>query len=111
MSTNTYTTDAKGNKIYLCNYRWVDPDGRVETCRAHKACEVCGQCSRIDSAGHEGGHCPGHLGLNEHIIVPGMDGAKVRENAVKARPNRTNQHKRPNKQGPKVERRPSFKKA
>ena len=112
MSENVSVTDKAGNKVYICNYRWVDSDGKVETCRAHKACEICGQCSRIDSTGHENGHCPGHLGLIEHIKVPGQEGEKVRTKLDNARQNRpqNNKHKRKDKRPVKVERKPSLRK-
>jgi hypothetical protein len=53
-------------------YTSTDRDGKTSTelCRAKKACSICGHCSRIDGQ-RELGHCPGHLGLREHIAVPG----------------------------------------
>lgn len=74
-----------------CSYSWTDPDGVVETCHHHAACEICGQCSNIDTTGHEKGHCCGHLGLNEHIKVPGQDITRAQqelENARKRLPKR-----------------------
>lgn len=54
-----------------CNYRWTDPDGHVDTCRAVAKCPICGQCSKIIDE-KENGHCTGHLGLNDHItrVIP-----------------------------------------
>ena len=73
------TVTAKdGSVVKICSYRWVDPDGHVETCRHAASCGVCGQCSRLDKD-HENGHCTGHLGLSEHIPVPGSDQRKVRD--------------------------------
>jgi len=92
VSANAYATDKQGNKIYICNYRWTNPEGKVETCHAPKACEVCGQCSRIDHGGREMGHCCGHLGLNDHIKVPGQEGEKVRSNLDHQRQNRSKHH-------------------
>lgn len=69
---NRTVKDKKGNVISLCNYRFVDPDGKVEQCFAHAACPVCGQCSRLDGE-KERGHCTGHLGLMDRIPVPGND--------------------------------------
>lgn len=64
-----------------CSYHYTDPkDSQIYTCRAKAACFICGQCSKIDGS-RENGHCVGHLGLNQHIPVPGnsaMD-KKLRE--------------------------------
>ena len=114
MSENTYITDKQGNKVFVCNYRWTGPDGKTETCRAPKACDVCGQCSRIDHGGREMGHCTGHLGLNQHIAVPGQDGDKAKVEADKAKQsirinpkNKSRHNKRPdNKRQVKVEHKP-----
>lgn len=112
MSENKYATDKQGNKVYICNYRWQDSDGKIETCRAPKACEICGQCSRL-VGDHESGHCPGHLGLSEHIKVPGsdQDAAKAKlENARTNQPRRVGQkpkqNRRPDKRQVKVEHKP-----
>jgi hypothetical protein len=111
VSENKYVVGKNGEKVYTCNYRWMDPDGRVETCRAPKACEICGQCSRIDTTGHESGHCPGHLGLSEHIPVPGQADDKVKVQMDKARQNKPQQKRKDKraKREVKVERRPSLK--
>ena len=69
---NRTVVDKKGNTIHLCNFRFVNPDGKEERCNATAACPVCGQCSRIDGE-HEHGHCTGHLGLHKDIPVPGND--------------------------------------
>ena len=69
---NRTVTDKKGNVIQLCSYRFVEPDGHVAQCFAQAVCPICQQCSRIDKE-KEHGHCTGHLGLNQHIPVPGSD--------------------------------------
>jgi hypothetical protein len=71
-SPNRTVQDKRGNIISLCNYRWVNPEGKIETCHSHAVCPVCRQCSRLDGD-KEHGHCPGHLGLNQHIPVPGNE--------------------------------------
>lgn len=71
------TISKDGQTISICGYRWVDPEGRVESCRDAASCQICGQCSRLDGD-HEYGHCTGHLGLNQFIRVPGSTTAKVR---------------------------------
>jgi hypothetical protein len=87
VSENTVTSK-DGTVIHVCTFRNTDPDGRVNTCHAPKACAVCNQCSRIDSTGRELGHCTGHLGLIDHIEgIPGTDTAKVRTELDKARQN------------------------
>ena len=80
MSKNAYVTDKHGRKVELCNYSWTDPDGHTEKCRAPKACPVCGQCSRLDGE-RELGHCTGHLGLSQHIPVPGNEAMRKLEKA------------------------------
>lgn len=77
-------TDKRGNVIQLCTYHWTDSDGHVEKCRAPVTCPVCQQCSRLDGE-KELGHCTGHLGLNQHIAVPGNDAMRKLE---KSRPRR-----------------------
>jgi hypothetical protein len=109
---NKTVTDKQGNVIPLCNYRWVDPDGREETCRAHAACEVCGQCSRLVGE-HESGHCTGHFGLNQFIKVPGMEVNAARAELERVRvnqPKRAQQKRRPQRSAPVVERKPQLKK-
>lgn len=71
-----------GVTITLCGYRWLSPDGGVESCRHAAACGICGQCSRLDGD-HELGHCTGHLGLHYMIRVPGMEATRVREGLEK----------------------------
>lgn len=56
----------------VCSYRWMDPDGHLETCHHAASCAVCGQCSRLDGDA-EFGHCTGHLGLLQWIPVPGSE--------------------------------------
>lgn len=58
---------ADGTVISICTYQWTDPDGHVETCRAHAKCPICNQCSKIID-NKETGHCPGHSGLLGHIM-------------------------------------------
>lgn len=95
--SNTYVVDKHGNKVFTCNYAWTDPDGHTERCRAPKACSVCGQCSRIDGE-RELGHCPGHLGLNEHIEgIPGREQAKTRDAVIKKQAQVREQHRPRNK--------------
>ena len=60
----------EGSEIYICDFRYVDPRGEIETCRHHAACTICGHCSKLDGS-RELGHCPGHLGLMDHIPTPG----------------------------------------
>lgn len=62
---------ADGTVVNLCTYRWTDPDGHVDTCRAHAKCPICQQCSKVIDE-KENGHCPGHLGLMPHFmeVVP-----------------------------------------
>jgi hypothetical protein len=111
VSDNKYATDKHGNKVFICNFRWTGPDGKTETCRAPKACEVCGQCSRLDGGGREMGHCPGHLGLNQHIVVPGMEGDKVRHQMDRQRQNRpSNKPKSKQTKRPIVEHKPQMRK-
>ena len=55
-----------GEKM-LCSWTYSDSEG-VHRCSAPAKCPVCGHCSRLDEH-KEHGHCPGHLGLNEHIQV------------------------------------------
>ena len=69
---NRTVTDKKGNVVHLCNFYFVDHEGKEERCNAPAACPICGQCSRLDGE-HERGHCTGHLGLNQFIPVPGND--------------------------------------
>jgi hypothetical protein len=70
----TRTVTSKGGKVIsLCSYNFTNPDGKVETCNAHAACPVCGQCSRFDGE-HERGHCTGHFGLDPKIPFPGSEG-------------------------------------
>jgi hypothetical protein len=116
VSDNTYVTDKHGIKVFVCNYHWTGPDGKTETCRAPKACDVCGQCSRIDHGGREMGHCTGH-NLNEHIKVPGQDGDKAKVEADKAKQGIRVNHKskgkhtkRPDKRQVKVEHKPQLRK-
>lgn len=104
MSDNAYVTDKAGNRVYVCNFHWTGPDGKTETCRAPKACDVCGQCSRIDHGGREMGHCCGHLGLNEHIKVPGQESDAVKATFDKVRQNKP-QHKQDRKSKPKHQKR------
>ena len=73
-----------GTKIDVCTYRWVDPEGHVELCRHAAACPVCKQCSRLDGDS-ELGHCTGHLGLSQHIRVPGQEAAKTRNELERTR--------------------------
>jgi hypothetical protein len=63
------------------------------------------------------GHCCGHLGLIEHIKVPGQDGDKAKVEADKAKQGIRVNHKskgkhtkRPDKRQVKVEHKPQFKK-
>lgn len=58
---------ADGTTIGLCSYQWTDPEGHVQSCRAHAKCPICQQCSKIID-GKETGHCTGHLGLMGHIL-------------------------------------------
>lgn len=105
---NQSVTDKNGNKVFLCSYKYVDYDGSVETCRHAQGCYICGGCSRIDTAGHEHGHCTGHLGLNMHIEVPGQASTNIKAELENARSRRP-QRKRREKKGPKVNVKPSLK--
>lgn len=83
MNISKTVTDKNGNVISLCSYNWTSPDGHTETCKAHRACEICGQCSRLDGE-RELGHCTGHGGLNEHILgIPGRSQVRVRDEIIK----------------------------
>ena len=55
----------------VCTYDYTDRDGERSTCRARAGCPICKQCSRI-SGQRETGHCTGHLGLLQHISIPGV---------------------------------------
>lgn len=70
MSKNVKSADAA--VVSICTYRWVDPDGHIDTCRSHAKCPICKQCSRVVDD-KEQGHCPGHLGLRYDIMetLPG----------------------------------------
>lgn len=92
----TLTVKSADGKVTAtqCSYRYTDPSGEVDECHHASSCKICGQCSRIDGTGHEHGHCPGHLGLSEHIEgIPGEADAKVRAQIENAR-ERNRQHKR-----------------
>ena len=101
MNTAETVTLKNGTTITICNYLWVDPEGREERCRAHASCPICGQCSRIDGE-HENGHCTGHLGLNQHIWVPGMEKPKVQETVSRPVRKQPKQFKRPPRPKKKV---------
>lgn len=80
---NRTVKDKKGNVVALCNYRWTNPEGKVETCHSHAACPICGQCSRLDGE-KEHGHCTGHLGLHFSIPVPGNEAFDLMKKAQQA---------------------------
>jgi hypothetical protein len=92
--------------IAICTYRWVAPDGSIETCRHAEACQVCHQCSRLDGD-KELGHCTGHLGLMWWIPVPGQDAVHVRNDLDRARAQirRQQERKREKQKGTRKERR------
>lgn len=110
---NQTITDKSGNIITICNYHWVDPDGKVETCRHHASCGVCGQCSRIVGEA-EHGHCTGHYGLHQDIPVPGQEANAARAELERVRgnqPKRAQKKQRAQRSSPVVERKPQLKKA
>jgi len=109
---NKTVTDKHGNVITLCNYRWVEPGGNVETCRHAKACDICGQCSRLVGE-HESGHCCGHSGLHFSIKVPGMEADQTRAELERVRgnlPKRVAKKPKPQRKAPVVEHKPVLKK-
>jgi hypothetical protein len=99
----TLTVTSSDGKLTAtqCNYRHVDPDGTEETCHHAASCKICGQCSRIDGNGHEHGHCPGHMGLSEHI--PGIPGEADAKTKAEIESSRERAHQR--RHGPRHARR------